>query len=117
MNVEVILAKPIPVEQISNFEDKTVYNTAVLTREYTKSSNAYPYLTGKLQKSEVAAPIIGSNKKYGLLAGVDYATTVWGYRNVAWTNPSTKPQWYYSEFREKGSIIVSNAVQRALKEV
>ena len=43
MNVEIEIIKGLPVEQIQKFEDKTVYNCAVYTREMTKGSNAYPY--------------------------------------------------------------------------
>lgn len=117
MNVEIKIIKDIPKDQINKFEDKTIYNTAVLTREYTKTANAYPYLTGELRRSEVSSPIVGSNKSYGLTAGVGYAKYVWDYKNVNWTNSSTQPQWYYSVFRQKGASIVSNAVSRALKEI
>ena len=117
MNIEIEIIKPIPKDQINSFCDKTVYNTAVLTREETKSADAYPYLTGELQRSEISAPIVGSNKEYGLEAGVDYAKKVWGYENVNWTNPDTKPQWYYSIYREHEATIVSEAVSRTLKEI
>ena len=117
MNVQVIVKKGIPVEQINRFEDKVVYYTAVSTREYTKSRHNFPYLTGKLMRSEIAAPIVGSNKSYGLTAGVDYAVDVWGYTNVNWTNPNTKPQWYYSNFQTKGYGFVTEAVIKAIKEV
>lgn len=117
MQVEIEIIKGLPVKQIQSFEDKTVYNCAVFTREMTKGSNAYPYLTGKLSRSEIAAPIVGSNKSYGLTAGVDYAVDVWGYTNVHWTNPSTQPQWYKSIFDRHGGIIVSSAVVHANKEI
>lgn len=117
MNIEVQIIKDIPKDQIKKFEDRTTYNTAVLTREYTKSANAYPYLTGELRRSEVSSPIVGSNNSYGLIAGVKYAKRVWNYKNVNWTNASTQPQWYYSVFRQKGASIVNNAVSRALKEI
>lgn len=117
MIAEIKIIKDIPKQEISKFEDKVVYNTAVITREYTKGQNAYPYLTGELARSEASAPVIGSNKNYGLQTGVGYAKQVWNYTNVDWTNPSTQPQWYYSVFRKQGISIVSNAVNRALKEI
>lgn len=117
MNVEVKIIKDIPKDQINKFEDKVVYNTAILTREYTKSANAYPYLSGELRRSEVSSPIVGSNGNYGLTSGVKYAKSVWNYKNVNWTNSSTRPQWYYSVFRQKGASIVNNAVSRTLKEI
>ena len=114
---EVKVVKGLPTKQIDKFEDRTVYNTAVLTREYTKSRNAYPYRTGRLRSAEIALPVEGSNKVYSLGAGVNYAPAVWKMTNVKWTNPSTQPQWYYTSFREKGALLTTNAVIRALKEI
>ena len=115
MEIEVKIIKGIPKEQIDEFEDKVVYNTAVATREFTKSRMNYPYLTGKLMRSEVAAPIVGSNKSYGLTTGVDYAIDVWGMTNVNWTNPNTQPQWYYRNFQQKGYGFLTEAVIKAKK--
>jgi len=117
MNIEVQIIKGLPTEKIAKFEDKVVYDVAVLTREYAKGSDAFPYLTGELMRSEVAAPIVSTDKGYGLTSGVDYATRVWNYTNAKWTNPATEPQWYYSIFNKNGSTILSDAVIRALKEI
>ena len=117
MNIEVIIKSKIPVEQIEKFEDKVVYNTAVATREYVKGKSGYPYLSGKLSQTEISAPILGSNKNYGLTAGVDYAKKVWNYTNVKWTNPNTMPQWYYTAFIRGGDLIVANAIENSLKEI
>ena len=117
MDIEVKIIKDLPKEQIEKFEDKMTYNCAVITREYTKGENAYPYLTGELQRQEIAAPIIGSNKEYGLSKGVDYAVSVWKMTNVNWTNKNTQPQWYYSVFNKKGDTILHEAANTALKEI
>lgn len=115
--IEVKIIKDIPKDQIDKFEDKVVYNTAVLTREYTKSASAYPYLTGELERTEVASPITGSNKEYNLLAGVDYAKYVWKMTDVNWTNNSTNPQWYYNVFRKKNQLIIQSAMNKAIGEL
>ena len=117
MDIEVIVQKEIPVKDIQKFEQKTIYNTAVYTREYTKSSSAYPYLSGRLQSTEVSLPVLGSGMEYSLGAGVSYAMSVWNKTNANWTNPSTQPQWYYSIFKKQGATIVSQAVNTALKEI
>lgn len=117
MNIEVKIIKGIPTQQINKFEDKVVYNTAVTTREFTKGKNAYPYRTGELRRSEVASAITGSNKEYGLGAGVNYAKYVWNMTNVKWTNSNTIPQWYYNAFRQKGALLLNNAVIKAKKEI
>lgn len=106
------------VDSVEYFTDKVIYDVAVLTREMTKSSRAFPRLTGKLEQEEVASQIVGNNKEYGLIAGVDYAVHVWNYgENTSWTNPSTQPKWYYSVYDKNEKEIVNNAVNRALKEV
>lgn len=117
MNIEVKIIKGIPTQQINKFEDRVVYNTAVATKEFTKGQNAYPYRTGELRRAEVASAITGSNKEYGLGAGVNYAKYVWNMTNVKWTNSSTIPQWYYNAFRQKGTLLLTNAVVKAKKEI
>lgn len=117
MNIEVKIIKGIPTQQINKFEDRVVYNTAVATKEFTKGQNAYPYRTGELRRAEVASAITGSNKEYGLGAGVNYAKYVWNMTNVKWTNSSTIPQWYYNTFRQKGALLLTNAVVKAKKEI
>lgn len=115
MNVEIEIVKGIPVEQIEQFEDRVVYNTAVLTREETKSLNAFPQLSGTLMREELAQQIIGSNKEYGLGSGTSYAKRVYNYENVNWTNKATIPHWYFGVFNKNGDMILSNAIGRSLK--
>ena len=117
MNVEFQWVKPLPIKEIEKFEDRVVYNAAVYTREYTKGTSAYPYLSGELSRQEAKAPIVGSNKQYGLTAGVDYAKYVWDMKGVKWTNNATKPQWYYTQFKNSAEVIVHQAVNTALKEI
>ena len=117
MNVEIKIIKGIPTQQINKFEDRVVYNTASATREYVKGRNGYLYRTGELRKQEVASAITGSNKEYGLGAGVNYAKYVWNMKNVKWTNSKTIPQWYYNAFRQKGALLLTNAVIKAKGEI
>ena len=117
MNISVKITKDIPEKDIAKFEDRVVYNVAVLTREYTKSMNAYPYLSGELARQEIASPITGKDGVYNLLAGVNYAKIVYNYKNANWTNKSTKPQWYNSVYRQKEKTIIDNAQKRAIGEI
>lgn len=116
--IEVKITKDIPTDQISDFEDKVVYNAAVLTREYTKNMGAYPHLTGELERQEVKAPIKRLEKgSYALLDGVDYAKYVWKMNDVNWTNQNTEPQWYKTIYSRKHKTIIDTAQQRALGEL
>ena len=117
MSLEVEIIKDIPEANIKKFQDRTVYYTAVETREYTKGMGAYPYLTGQLERSEVGSPITGSNATYNLLAGVDYAKHVWKYTKAKWTNTKTQPQWYYNVFRKYNNGILRTAQTKASKEI
>lgn len=115
MNVEVKIVKGIPVQQIEQFEDRVVYNTAVLTRKETKTLNAFPQLTGTLMREELSQQINGSNKEYGLASGTSYAKAVYDYNKVNWTNKSTLPHWYKSVFEKSGNMILFNSIARSLK--
>lgn len=117
LDVNIKIVKDIPKENILKYENKTIYNCAVLTREFTKGFNAFPYLTGRLERTEISLPIEGSNLEYGLGSGVSYANYVWRKNKASWTNPSTQPQWYYSVFNKKRKTIIKEASNRALKEI
>lgn len=115
MNIEIEIIKGIPEQQIEQFTDRVIYNTAVLTREETKSLNAFPQLSGTLMREELAQQIIGSNKEYGLAGGTSYAKAVYDYEHVNWTNKSTLPHWYKSVFDKSGDMIINNSITRSLK--
>jgi hypothetical protein len=116
--ISVKITKDIPEEQITEFEDKTVYYVAVLTREYTKGARAYPHLSGELEAQEIRSPIKKAGLGvYSLLDGTDYAKYVYKMTNVNWTNPRTQPQWYSTIFRRKEKTIVDKAQERALGEL
>lgn len=117
MKIDVEIIKGLPIDQIEMFEDRTVYNVAVETREMAKGLRAFPYLTGELERQEIAEPITGSNKEYGLSAGVDYAKRVYNYNKAKWTNTNTEYQWYHTVYEKNYASIVNNAREKALKEI
>ena len=118
MDIDVKIVKDIPKKQIEKFEDRVIYNCAVYTREFTKSSQTFPYLSGKLEREEVSLPIQSLGKKeYGLGSGVDYAVYLWNKDKVNWTNSATKPKWYKTVFDNRKETIVSQAENTALKEI
>lgn len=117
MKIELKWLKDIPTQKINMFEDRVVYNVAILTRERVKNTDAYPYLSGELARQEIKQPIMGSNKQYAWLSGTDYAMYVWNMKNVNWTNKKTKPQWYYTQYKQEEKKILSQAENIAIKEI
>lgn len=118
-SVDVEIKKDIPEKQIRQFEDRSVYFTAVLTREITKGANAYPRgKTKELSKQEIRTPIAKQGyASYGLLRGTTYASFVYKMDDVKWTNTKTIPHWYGSIYRAKEKTIIETAQKRALKEI
>lgn len=118
VQVKVKVIKDIPKDQIKTFEDRQMYNVAVITREFTKSANAFPRETGELARQEIKLPIVKVNENaYGLLRGTEYASYVWKMTRVKWTNPMTKPKWYSTIYKQRETTIVEMATDRALKEL
>lgn len=118
MNIEFEILKDIPVQQIAKFENQTVKNIATLTKDTTKTKQAFPYLTGELERAESTSEPIGLNDlEYGLVAGVDYAFDVWKMKDVNWTNDKTEEQWYHTIFKNNTAIIVQQACISALRSV
>lgn len=118
MNSEFIILADLPREQIRKFESNVVKNAATLTRERTKTSEAFPYLTGELERTEVGDDIIVSSElEYGLSAGVTYAKYVWNMENVHWTNKKTEPKWYLEIYKKHKEDILQTAVVTSLGSV
>lgn len=121
MNVKVTVEIPrnLPIRELDGYIDKTVYNAARITLDYTNTKRRFPYLTGELNRASMAYGVVGTgNKTYelGARAGVPYAKTVWEYpQSTNWTNPSTYAQWYMTEFKNDKEIIMHQAVNNALR--
>lgn len=114
------VVKPLPVKEISNWEDKVVYGIARATLDYTNSKNNFPYLTGALQRASMSEGVVKETKgTYHLGArGTDYAKYVWHYgANTNWTNKQTLPQWYNTVFKRYKSNIIDNALKNAKSEL
>lgn len=118
MNIKVKVEIPrwMPISELDNYIDYTVYNMARITLDYTNSKQRFPYLTGELNRASMAEGVVAEGgKSYHLGAsGVDYAPDVWDYpQSTNWTNPSTYAQWYMKEFKNEKELIVKTAVENA----
>ncbi len=120
IQVETVIIKDIPTENINQYKDKVVFGIARATLDLTNTKRRFPYLTGNLNQASMSE---GVQKKgycsYYLGArGVEYAPKVWNYPSTTnWTNKSTYPQWYLTEFQHDKNTIVSKAIKQALGEL
>lgn len=120
ISVSVEIPRELPVRELDNYIDLTIYNIARITLDYTNSKQRFPYLTGELNRASMAEGVVSEgNKTYHLgAAGVDYAPDVWGYpQGTNWTNPNTYAQWYLTEYKNEKEVITNLAVNNAMKLV
>lgn len=114
------VVKPLPVKEISNWEDKVVYGIARATLDFTNTRHHFPYLTGELNRASMSEGVVQEIKgTYHLGArGVEYAPKVWNYNNVNWTNKQTIPQWYkgvYNKYRNEINQVALKGAEGELK--
>ena len=120
ISVDVKIIKPIPKKELENYMDTAMFTIARETLDFTNTGMHFPYLTGALNIASMSEGVMkNGNCEYSLgAAGVDYAPRVWEYGdNTNWTNPSTYPQWYITEFERDENIIISNAIKQAEGEL
>ena len=117
------VVKPLPVKEISNWEDKVVFGIARATLDFTNTRHHFPYLSGDLNRASMSAGVINISKgTYGLgydNENVDYGKTVWKYgQGTNWTNKSTLPQWYksvYNKYRNEINQVALKGAEGELK--
>lgn len=112
--------KPLPVKEISNWEDKVVYNVARTVLDFTNTMHHFPYLTGDLNRASMSEGVVQEVKgTYHLGAkGIEYAPKVWNYGSTTnWTNPSTLPQWYNSVYQKYQDTINDIALKNSEGEL
>lgn len=82
------------------------------------SQTIIPKDKGKLRSSSMSAGVRGVPGDYYIGSYTDYASYVWQMPDATtnWTEPGTHSQWYIRTMKEKGEVIINNAVNRAWKE-
>lgn len=98
--------------------DKVLYEIAreTLDMSYTIT----PKDTGKMRTSAMGNGVRGGNGDYYIgTDNIDYASYVWNMNDAStqWSEPGTHSQWYTRTLKEKGQVIINNAVNRAWKEL
>lgn len=120
IQVETVIIKEFPVKEINNYMDKVVFGIARATLDLTNTKRRFPYRTGNLNQASMSEGVQkkGYANYFVGARGVDYAPKVWNYPSTTnWTNKSTYPQWYYTEFIHDKNVIVSRAIKQALGEL
>ena len=120
INVSVEIPKTLPIRELNNYIDLTIYNIARITLDNTNTKHRFPYLTGELNRASMAEGVRSDGDKtyYIGALGVDYAPDVWEYpQSTNWTNPNTYAQWYMTEFKNEKELITQQAVRNAMKSV
>ena len=100
---------------LKKIPDLVLYSIArqVLDMSY----NTIPKDTGKLRSSSIGAGVRGGNGDYYIGSYTDYASYVWEMpQTTNWSEPGTNSQWYTRTIKEKGTVIVNDAVNRAWKD-
>lgn len=96
---------------LTQVSDKMIY--AIAKETLTQSESVIPLRTGKMRKSSITAGVKGSNRDYYIGSYTSYATHVWNLPdNTNWTTPGTNNRWFERTLREKGQMIIINAVGR-----
>lgn len=85
-----------------------------------KAENITPLgKTGHLRSTSKGRGVQGGNGDYYIGNYTDYASYVWTMNDntTNWSEPGTHSQWYTRTLKEKGQVIINNAVNRAWKEL
>lgn len=117
ISIEIKIVKDLPVKEINNYMDKVVFGIARATLDFTNTGHHFPYRTGELNRASMAEGVVKDGfGSYHLGArGAEYAPKVWKWGSgTNWTNPSTYPQWYITEFQKDKNIIVNSALKTVL---
>ena len=98
-------------ENMTQRQDRMVF--AIASDTLKESESTIPMRTGAMRKSSISAGVKGSNMDYYIGSYTSYATHVWNFPdNTNWTTPGTNNRWYERVWREKGTLITFNAVER-----
>lgn len=101
---------------LKRIPDEVLYRIARQTLDMT--SPIIPKDTGRLRTSSNSGGVRGGNGDYYIGSYTDYATYVWNMNDsVNWSEPGTHSQWYTRTLKEKGEVIINNAVNQAWKEL
>ena len=96
---------------LTQVSDKIIFEIASATLRESKTT--IPMRTGNMRRSSIQAGVKGSNQDYYIGSYTKYASYVWNFPdNTHWTTPGTNNRWYERVWKEKGTLIQKNAVER-----
>ena len=118
VSVSITIPRKLPIKQLDNYIDRTVYNIARITLDRTAPH--IPRLSGDMERAIAGYGVKGHNKSYALgFTSTNYAPIVWNYpqSTTHWTNPRSYSKWFLTEFKNSKEQITNQAVNQAMKVI
>ena len=100
---------------LNNVADKVSYAVARMTLDYTMQHiplSRGKSTSGQLRRSTSAYGVRGSNGNYSIGSVTSYASYVYVMQNVHWTTPGTYGKWFHTIYKEKGNLMLKDALNR-----
>ena len=108
-------------KKIKRIPDEVLYATAKQTLDLSvpiiPMSIGRP-LSGELRRSSVSGGVRSCEGGYYIGSFTKYASAVWNFDDdtTNWSTIGTHSQWYVRTLKEKGKIILDNAVNQTWKD-
>lgn len=107
-------------KRLRNIGDSTMKIVArtVLDMAYSRIPLSDRVNNGRLRRSAYSYGVQQNRKgMYSIGNEVGYASYVWNMgNNTNWTTPGTSEKWYEKTLKEKGDIIIADAIRKANNE-
>ena len=108
---------PKVMNGLKRIPDDILYTIAKETLDMTRSNEAFPRNTKKLQMTSVAGGVRGSNGDYYIGSYTNYAKYVWKMpQSTNWTNKRTKSKWYSYTLKTYGRTITDIAINKSWRK-
>ena len=100
---------------LENVGDKVSYAVARMTLDYVVPHipmSKRKRTSGQLRRSTLTYGVRGSNGNYSIGSVTSYASYVYAMENVKWTTPDTYGKWFHTIYKEKGTLMLKNAMDK-----
>lgn len=122
MEVEAKFEPNVLTEQkLRRIPDDVVYKVAKITLDMSIPSIPMSIglpTSGTLRRTSVQGGVRSYENGYCIGSYTQYASRVWNLddNTTNWSTPGTHSQWYARTLKEKGKVILENAINQAWKD-